>query len=87
VEVESISNRGLISRVGGLACLGPGGGQQSHHIARAYLGRRQSFVGQHFWARGYCVSTVGRDEASIREYIQKQQEEKKRLDYLTMLGE
>ena len=44
-----------------------GGGQQSHHIARAYLGRRQRFVGQHFWARGYCVSTVGRDEASIRE--------------------
>ncbi len=59
-----------------------GGDQQSHHIARAYLGRRQSFVGQHFWARGYCVSTVGRDEASIREYIQKQQEEKKRLDAL-----
>jgi REP element-mobilizing transposase RayT len=64
-----------------------GGGQQSHHIARAYLGRRQSFVGQHFWPRGDCVSSVGRDEAGIREYIQKPQEEKKRLDHLTMFGE
>ena len=47
-----------------------GGGQQRHPNARAYLGRRQRCVGQHFWTRGYCVSTVGRDAASIREYIQ-----------------
>jgi REP element-mobilizing transposase RayT len=45
------------------------------------------FVGQYFWARGYCISTVGRDEVAIREYIQKQQEEIKRLDCLTMFGE
>jgi hypothetical protein len=44
-------------------------------------------VGQQFWARGYYVSTVGRDEASIREYIQKQQEEDKRLDQLSMFHE
>src|ERR1035437_5410851 len=31
---------------------------------------RPSYAGQgHFWARGYFVSTVGRDEATIREYI------------------
>ena len=39
-------------------------------------------MGQHFWARGYYVSTVGRDESVIREYIKKQEEEDKRLDQL-----
>jgi len=62
-------------------------GKSAIHIARTYLGRRQNFLGQHFWARGYYVSTVGRDEASIREYIQKQQQEDKRLDQLTMFRE
>ena len=41
-------------------------GKSAIHIARSYLGRRQNFTGQHFWARGYYVSTVGRDEATIR---------------------
>jgi putative transposase len=62
-------------------------GKSAIHIARTYLGRRQNFLGQHFWARGYYVSTVGRDEASIREYIQKQREEDKRLDQLTIFHE
>lgn len=62
-------------------------GKSAIHIARTYLGRRQNFLGQHFWARGYYVSTVGRDEASIREYIQKQREEDKRLDQLIMFHE
>jgi len=59
-------------------------GKSAIHIARTYLGRRQNFTGQHFWARGYYVSTVGRDEASIREYIQKQEAGDRRLDQLTM---
>ena len=41
-------------------------------------------MGQHFWARGFWVSTVGRDEAVIREYIRKQEEEDKRLDQLNL---
>jgi putative transposase len=41
-------------------------------------------VGQHFWARGYFVSTVGRDEALIREYIRNQREEDKRLDQMNL---
>ena len=45
-------------------------------------GRRQNFVGHHFWARGYWVSTVGRNEALIRKYIQAQEQEDKRLDQL-----
>ena len=42
-------------------------GKSAIHIARVYAGRRRNYVGQHFWARGYFVSTVGRDEAVIRE--------------------
>ena len=30
-------------------------------------------TGLHFWATGYCVSTVGLDEATIREYIREQE--------------
>lgn len=45
-------------------------GKRAIHLARTYGGRRRNFVGQHFWARGYFVSTVGRDEAAVRAYIQ-----------------
>ena len=36
------------------------------------FGRSRNFTGKHFWARGYCVSTVGLDEEQIREYIKNQ---------------
>ena len=55
-------------------------GKSAIHLARVYGERKRNFVGQHFWARGFWVSTVGRYEAVIREYIQKQEEEDKRLD-------
>ncbi len=50
------------------------------------FGRKRNFVGLNFWARGYCVSTVGLDEATVREYIRTQEEQEKkeeqlRLDY------
>jgi putative transposase len=61
-------------------------GKSAIHIARTYLGRRQNFTGQHFWARGYYVSTVGRDEATIREYIQKQEADDRRLDQLEIFA-
>jgi len=54
------------------------------HLARVYGERKRSFVGQHFWARGYFVSTVGRDEEVIRMYIQQQEAEDKRLDQLNL---
>ena len=38
-------------------------GKSAIHLARVYGERKRNFVGQHFWARGYFVSTVGRDEA------------------------
>ena len=42
-------------------------GKSAIHVARTYFDRKRNFVGHHFWARGYFVSTVGRDEAAIRE--------------------
>ena len=59
-------------------------GKSAIHIARAYAGRRRNFVGQHFWARGYLVSTVGKDEATVRKYIQEQEREDQRLDQMEM---
>ena len=57
-------------------------GKSAIHLARVYGERKRNFVGQHFWARGYFVSTVGRDEAVVREYIKKQEQEDERLDQL-----
>ena len=59
-------------------------GKSAIHIARTFGGRRRNFTGQHFWARGYSVSTVGRDEKAIREYIQRQEKEDRRLDEMKM---
>ena len=59
-------------------------GKSAIHIARNYMGRRRNFTGQHFWARGYFVSTVGADEAVIREYIGRQEKEDRRQDQLRL---
>jgi len=59
-------------------------GKSAIHIAREYSGRKRNFVGQGFWARGYFVSTVGRDEAVIREYIRHQEAEDRRTDQLRL---
>ena len=55
-------------------------GKSAIHIARTYQNRKRNFVGAHFWARGYFVSTVGRDEAVVREYIRNQEKEDIRVD-------
>ncbi|PPV03367.1 IS200/IS605 family transposase [Xanthomonas axonopodis pv. vasculorum] len=60
-------------------------GKSAIHLARVYAERKRNFAGQHFWARGYFVSTVGRDEAVIREYIRNQEKEDDRLDQLQLL--
>ena len=59
-------------------------GKSAIHIARDFAGRSRNFVGQHFWARGYFVSTLGRDERAIRTYIQQQEREDRRLDQLPL---
>ena len=60
-------------------------GKSAIHIARVYGERKRNFVGQHFWARGYFVSTVGRDEEVIRDYIRHREQEDKRLEQLELL--
>ena len=57
-------------------------GKSAIHLARVYGERKRNFVGQHFWARGYFVSTVGRDEAVIRDYIRNQEKEDTRLEQM-----
>jgi len=59
-------------------------GKSAIHLARTYGERKRNYVGQHFWARGFFVSTIGRDEKVIQEYIQKQEEEDKRLDQMNL---
>jgi len=54
-------------------------GRSAIHLARVYGERKRNFVGQHFWAWGYFVSTVGRDERVIRGYIRDQEQEDRRL--------
>ncbi len=48
-------------------------GKSAIHLARVYSERKRNFTGQNFWARGYFVSTVGRDEELIRNYIRHQE--------------
>jgi putative transposase len=59
-------------------------GKSAIHIARTYEGRRQNFTGQSFWARGYFVSTVGRDEEVVKKYIKKQEEADRKDDQLKL---
>ena len=59
-------------------------GKSAINIARNFVGRRKNFTGQHFWARGYHVSTVGRDEEVVRKYIKEQESEDRRIDQLQL---
>jgi len=59
-------------------------GKSAIHIARNYLGHRKNFTGEQIWGRGYYVSTVGRDEDTIREYIKTQEAEDCRIEQLNM---
>ena len=59
-------------------------GKSAIYIARTYGGKKRNFVGESFWARGYFVSTVGRDEEKIREYIRNQEKEDIRIDQLKL---
>jgi putative transposase len=52
-------------------------------LARVY-GERKRIVGQHFWARGFFVSTVGWDKDAIRAYIRNQEKEDQRLEQLNL---
>ena len=61
-------------------------GKSAIHIARTFGGRTRNFTGEHFWARGYFASTVGRDEEVIRNYIRRQEEDDRKVDQLKLLS-
>jgi putative transposase len=61
-------------------------GKSAIRIHREFLGRERNFTGLHFWARGYCVSTIGLDEQVIREYIRNQENEEKRQEQMQLQG-
>ena len=62
-------------------------GKSAIYIARNFQGRKRNFVGESFWARGFYVSTVGRDEKTIREYIKNQEKKDQRIDQFSLLNQ
>ncbi|MCK7504599.1 MAG: IS200/IS605 family transposase [Desulfobacterales bacterium] len=52
-------------------------GKSAVRIHRQILGKKK-VTGLHFWSRGYCVSTVGLNEETIRKYIREQEALEKR---------
>ena len=60
-------------------------GKSSIWVAQNVERKIRNFTGAKFWARGYFVSTVGRDEELIRSYIRNQEQQDKQLDQLTLI--
>ena len=61
-------------------------GKSAIHVAKEFE-RSRSVTGHKLWARGYFVSTVGRDEKVIREYIRNQEAEDKRIDQMSLFNQ
>ena len=59
-------------------------GKSSIWIAQNVERKVRNFLGHKFWARGYFVSTVGRDETMIRAYIKNQEMADQQLDQLQL---
>ncbi len=59
-------------------------GKSAIQIARKFGSRQKNFTGEHFWARGYFVSTVGLDENMVRAYIRNQEDEDERYDQMKL---
>ena len=61
-------------------------GKSAIRIFRDYLQVKRNFTGRHFWAPGYCVSTVGLDEVMVQNYIKNQELEEKRQEQMRLEG-
>ena len=61
-------------------------GKSAIRIHREFMGQKRNFTGLHFWAKGYCVSTVGLDEQMIRAYIRNQEDAEKRIEQMQIQG-
>jgi putative transposase len=46
--------------------------------------RKKPYWGNHFWAKGYCVDTVGLDADMIRKYVRYQEEKERQLEQLQL---
>lgn len=57
-------------------------GKSAIQVARQFFNRQRNYGGMKFWARGYYVNTVGKDEEVVREYIRNQEKEDQRTDQL-----
>ena len=60
-------------------------GKSSIWIAQNIERKAKNFTGHKFWARGYFVSTVGRDEETIRAYIRNQELQDRQMDQLALI--
>ena len=60
-------------------------GQTSIKLFRQFQQlRKKPYWGNHFWAKGYCVDTVGMDAEMIRKYVKYQEKREKQEEQLTM---
>jgi len=59
-------------------------GKSAIKIFDTYLDLKKRYWGRHFWAKGYCVSTIGLDEERIRKYVRWQLKQDKALDQLKL---
>jgi putative transposase len=55
-------------------------GKSALQIFRKFVRLRKKYFGQHFWSRGYAVTTVGMDEEMIRKYVRWQQKKDREED-------
>ena len=46
--------------------------------------KKKPYWGNHFWAKGYCVDTVGLDADMIRKYVRYQEKKEKQQDQMQM---
>ena len=59
-------------------------GKSAVRILREQLRTKGTLFGRSFWARGYCVSTVGLDEVVIRAYVREQEHLDKHLEQMEL---
>ena len=59
-------------------------GKSAIMIARVFAGKGRNFTGESFWARGYFVSTVGLDEATVIACIRNQEAEEERHEQMKL---
>ncbi len=55
-------------------------GKQAIQLFRQYPKLKKRYWGQHLWARGYCVSTVGLNEEQVRKYVKWQEQKEKEVE-------